>query len=177
MPVRPYRFAARWSLFVWIITVGVIAGAILAVGAGLRFVGNELPEGHVGQFAVLLGLVSFVVMVCVAVFFAPLAFSVYSQAVVVNRMGPDVVIACDSIREATRIGPQEVGFPFRLGGSGGFFGVFGRFYSRPLGHYRAYTTNRTDLVLLTLTDGTNIVLSPGPADAFLDALARTRLSE
>jgi len=109
----------------------------------------------------------------VLAFFAPRAFEVNSDAVVVKRLGKDVVVPLESIREIRRVESGEARFMWRLCGCGGFLGWFGLFYSRALGEFWAYAGNQEDLVLLTQTDGTKIVISPYPRDAFLEAIWET----
>ena len=108
----------------------------------------------------------------VVILFAPRNYTVGSGAIVVGRLGPDAVIQFERIREIRRIDGRDIGFAWRRFGSGGFFGWFGRFYSRTLGAFRAYATNMCDLVLITEVDGTKTVLSPYPPDAFLEAVQR-----
>lgn len=57
---------------------------------------------------------------------------------------------------------------------GGLLGWFGWFYSRPLGGFLAYATNQRDLILAMRTDGRKIVISPDPADEFVEAMRRHR---
>jgi hypothetical protein len=110
----------------------------------------------------------------VLILFAPLRFEVTPEAVVVKRLRRDVVIPRGEIREIRRLEAGRTGFTWRLCGSGGFFGWFGLFYNRGLGDFWAYAGNQDDLVVLTLADGTRIVMSPSPPDAFVNAVRETR---
>jgi len=177
MPVRPQQFAARWSLSVWIVTVVAMAVAIFVVAVVARLATHGLPEGDAGRPLMLIAGFVPVAVLCVTVFFAPLAYTVGPGAVVVNRMGPDFVVAVAEIVDVRRVGPRDVGFVVRLFGSGGFFGGFGRFYSRRLRHFRAYTTNGKDLVLISLANGGKVLISPHPADAFVEILQRACQAE
>jgi hypothetical protein len=67
----------------------------------------------------------------------------------------------------------EIGSALRLFGCGGYLGWFGLFYSRSMGQFWAYAGNQEDLALLTQTDGTKIVISPCPPEAFLKAVQGT----
>ncbi len=167
-------FAARWSLSVWVITVLVIVVVICAT-AGLLWAAAEAAPAETVARA-LLTAAAFVpaVILCVTVLFAPLGYTVHRKAILVNRMGRPVVIACRQIAEIRRIDAAEIGFAVRIAGSGGFFGAFGRFYSRRLGRFRAYITNRNDLILVTQADGTKTVLSPSPADVFVETVEKAR---
>ena len=106
----------------------------------------------------------------VAVLFAPLGYAVTPSGIVVRRMGPNVFIDRRQIAEVRRMRPRDVGLVLRTFGSGGFFGFFGWCYSRPLGHFKAYATNRRNLVLVQLADGAKFLLSPHPAETFVEIL-------
>lgn len=56
----------------------------------------------------------------------------------------------------------------RLAGSGGAFGWYGLFWRKGTGRYRAYVTDRTQLVVCDGPDGM-VVLSPADPRAFLAA--------
>ena len=56
----------------------------------------------------------------------------------------------------------------RLAGSGGAFGWYGLFWRRGTGRYRAYVTDRAQLVICDGPDGV-IVLSPADRDGFVAA--------
>jgi hypothetical protein len=82
------------------------------------------------------------------------------------------VIAYPGIREVRRTGLDEIGFAWRVFGSAGFLGWFGLFRSRTLGEFRACATNQRDLVLITKTNGTKLVISPHQPEAFVEAVRR-----
>ena len=175
MPVRSQRFAARWSLSVWIVTCAVTLLVVIVVAGMIRMTVNAVPDDGDGSRALLV-VAAFVppVILCVTIFFAPLGYTVQPQIIEVNRMGPNVAIPCEHIADVRRLRRTDLGFTLRIFGSGGFFGAFGRFYSYRLRWFRAYITDHQDLVLITRTDGTKILISPHPVDAFLDALDRAR---
>lgn len=167
-------FAARWSPSVWTITVLVIV-VVICVTAGLLWAAAHAADAGAAT-RMLLTAAALVppVILCVTIFFAPLGYTVHAGLILVNRMGRPVVIACRESAEIRRMNAAEIGFAVRIVGSGGFFGWFGRFYSRRLGRFRAYITNRNAFVLVTQTDGTKIVLSPSPADVFVETVKKAR---
>jgi hypothetical protein len=73
---------------------------------------------------------------------------------------------------SSRVQRKEIGFAWRVFGSAGFWGWFGLFRSRRLGEFRACATNQRDLVLITKTNGTKMVISPHLPDAFLAAVRK-----
>lgn len=174
MAKRVARFVARWSAVTWIVTLLVIAVAIVAVG-GVLSQAEKVAAGNVGTRAALVAAAMIVpVALLITVVFAPLGYVVDDVGIVVKRMGPKVCIIHSEIAEIRLIGQRDLGFSLRLGGSGGFFGFFGRFWSRRLGHHRMYATNGRDLVYIELVDGVKIILSPYPADLFVAVVEETR---
>jgi len=168
------HFAARWSLLVWVLSVGGIVIAVL-VGAGLMLMAAY--SGHretIVRLALVVAAFGPAVILGVVALFAPRAYTLTDDAIVIHRRGPAVVIPRGQLLEVRRVRSGDVGFAWRLFGSGGFFGWFGLFYSRNVGQFWAYVTNQEDLVLLVQADETRILISPHPAHAFLDAIRRTQ---
>lgn len=151
-----------------IITAAVIFVTIFVVGMMLRI--------GTGPGPAWLNPLAFVpaVILSVTILFAPLGFTVDPVGIIVHRLGPNIYIRHEEIAAIQRIEPVQIGFGIRVFGSGGFFGFFGSFYSRRLGRFRGCITNRRDLVLIELQDGTKLVLSPHPADAFVECAQRAR---
>jgi len=172
MPIR--RFAAPWSLVTWLVTLLCIVVVVLVTGAALSQAERLVPDDQVmrERLSVAVMVVPFVLVA--AVLFAPLGYTVDAVGTVVNRLGPRICILHSEIAEIRRLKRREVGFAFRLCGSGGFFGSYGRYWSARLGHHRAYITNSKDLVLITRHDGMRFLLSPFPADAFIAAIEEAR---
>jgi len=170
MALTQQRFALRWSSSAWAISVGVSAIA-LCVPIVVLLATNDASRAS-GALGVLLVAAAFspVAVLAVLVFFAPLAFEVRPDAVVVKRVGRDVSIPRGEIHEVRRIEPGEARLVWRLCGSGGFLGFFGLFYSSRSGKFWVYAGNRQDLVLLALADGTKIVISPYRPDEFIKAV-------
>lgn len=163
------RFGARWSILVRITTACTIVVAVVAVGVLLRAAANSGLGWLVPVAFVPAGIL------CVAIVFAPLGFAVDPMGIIVHRMGPNIYIRHEEIADIRQIEACQIGFGIRMLGSGGFFGFFGWFYSGRLGWFRGYMTNRRqDLVLLSLHDGGKLVLSPYPADVFVECVERQR---
>lgn len=170
--MQAQRFAARWSLSVWIVTLAVIAFVGFAMGGMLW---TATRDAHTRE-AWLLGVSALALptILCITVFFAPLGYSILTRGVVIHRMGRNVAIGFEQIAEIRRIEPKEIGLAIRVFGSGGFFGWFGRFHGRRLGWFTAYCSSGRDLILIARTDGAKIVISPHPADAFLESAERAK---
>jgi len=167
------KFGMRWSRLTWIVTVAVI---VVVVAIAVVIVWKAIRAGpDAGAIRVLLVLLAFLPAVSLGILalFAPRGYEVDPDAIVVRRIVGNVVIPRANIREIRRIESREIGSALRLFGCGGFFGWFGLFYSRQIGRFWAYMGNQTDLVLITQADGTKVVISPYPPDAFLEAIRQT----
>ncbi len=160
----------RWSRLVWVVTVavGVLVATITFV---VLYAAIHSRAGGSAVWLLLVGEAFLPVGVLVILaFFAPRSYEIDSDAVVVKRLGRDVVISVREIREVRRLEGVKMGFTLRLFGCGGFLGWFGLFYSRALGKFWAYAGNQEDSVLLTRTDGSKVVISPNHPDAFIAAV-------
>jgi len=162
-------FAARWSRLVWSVTVVVlmliVVAEVLLVRAAWSF-----SQGDPSRSVAVLGVLLSVAIFAGIARFAPWGYSVRSDGIVVRRLGSPIVISYERIREVRRVQRREIGFVWRVFGSGGFLGWFGLFRSRRLGEFHAYATNQRDLVLITQTNGGKIMISPHPVDGFLKAV-------
>lgn len=162
------RFSARWSPSIWLVTLA--AGGLLVCVCGW-LVREAILAGaaNPGEAWLLAGAAILpLIVLLVTLLYAPLSYTIGSDGIAVRRFGPDVILRRDRIAEIRRMGSDELGFTLRTWGCGGLFGAFGWFWSRRLGAFRAYVTNRTDLVLIVLTSGEKVLISPGPAVRFLD---------
>jgi hypothetical protein len=166
--MEPQRFAARWSVSTWIITSAVIV--LLACVAGTMIWSAAHETRTVLAWALVAGVMLLSILVLVTLLFAPTGYVVSDDAVVFRRIGGNVVIRLEQVREVRPIHSREIGFVLRVFGSGGFFGWFGQFYGRQLGFFTAYCSNTKGLVLITLTNGSRMIISPSPAGEFLEAM-------
>jgi hypothetical protein len=168
------RFGASWSVLTWVVTLVVIGVAIVAVGIVLSRAEAMSRGNGMVRAAVLCVAMIVPLALVIAVVFAPLGYTVDDVGIVVNRIGPKVCILHGEIADIGRLSARDVGFSVRVCGSGGFFGWFGRFWSRRLGHHRMYATNMRDLVFVELVDGKKFIVSPYPADVFVAVVEAAR---
>lgn len=172
IPIR--RFAASWSVVTWLVTLLVILVVVIVSGV-LLMQAEKLSSQDAAERAFLVAAALVVPLILMAsVLFAPLGYSVDPAGIVVNRMGPRICIPHSEITEIRRLARRDVGFSVRLAGSGGFLGSYGRFWSTRLGKHRACITNGKDLVLICCRDGVQFLLSPYPAEVFIEAVEQAR---
>ena len=95
-------------------------------------------------------------------------YSVAPDAVWVHRLGWATRLDLGEIREA-RVEPGAMTGSVRTFGNGGLFGFTGRFRNALLGSYRAYVTDASRTVVLTVGDEA-VVVSPERPAAFVAAV-------
>jgi len=163
-------FGAPWSASVWAITVAccvvVLPIAVVAVGMiCARARANGATEAWLFLVA---GIPTTVVVLCVLL--APLRYKVTASAVLVKRLGPDVLIPVENIHEVRQVEKRDLGIGIRIFGSGGFLGGFGIFLSSRLGILYGYVTDASRLVLIECVDGRKYLLSPETPHEFVETV-------
>ncbi|MDH3714219.1 MAG: PH domain-containing protein [Gammaproteobacteria bacterium] len=145
-------FAARWSKMLIVVSV-VTTGVCLVAG---------FAAGHVQPW---LGA-AVMSMPAVALLFCVRGYTLKPDLLLVKRLLWSTEIPLRGLRSADA-DPTLLAGSWRTFGNGGFFSVTGWFYSRTLGRYRAFVTNRSDAVILRFVDRT-VVVSPDQANTFAE---------
>jgi hypothetical protein len=160
------RFASPWDRRLLAITAGsavVLAVAVALVVSRLAGVG----PGGLAVSAAVVALAAATVALSWAL--APKGYSIDPRVLRIERPLSPIEIPLASIRAVGPAGPDAIRRSLRLGGSGGFFGYYGRFRNRRLGAFRLYATRTRDLVRIdTVAD--RFIVSPEPPDRFLELL-------
>jgi hypothetical protein len=163
------RFEAPWDPRLRAVTA--LGSAVLVISAAvLLFLGFRDGDPAAAAIAAVFAL-GLLLVAFLARALAPTGFSIEGNAVKVLRRLRPVSIPLSRLRAA---GPvrRPLARSIRLGGSGGLYGWYGRYWSRALGQFRVYATRTGNLVQLDTPDE-RWILSPEPAGRFLDeVLAR-----
>jgi len=114
------------------------------------------------------GIPATIVVLCILL--APLRYTAGESAVRVKRLGPDVLIPVEIIRQIRRLEKRDLGIGIRLFGSGGFLGGFGIFFCSRLGMAYTYVTDAARLVLIECDDGRKFLLSPERPEEFVETV-------
>ena len=131
--------------------------------------------GHVTAIMVTLLLLSIYLGIYL---FRPTAYEIRSQQVIIHRPLRNKILERVNISKAELLGPSALRHTIRTFGNGGLFGYYGKFSNAKIGNMTWYATNRANAVLLEMTGGDKIVITPDNAEAFLNALSSPdRLSE
>jgi hypothetical protein len=92
--------------------------------------------------------------------FSPQGYAVRNGALVVLRPAGSVVIPLEEIESVQVAAPEDISWAVRAFGSGGFFGIYGKFWRTDLGFVTYYLRNRENPIILETTTRGKIVLSP-----------------
>jgi hypothetical protein len=162
------RFSAPWDRTLRVTTVVVVILLAAVVGTiAVATVSAGAPP------ALVAGVAALVAAILGATWsLAPRGFAVEAGQVRIERPLRAIAIPVRSIRSAGLLPKGALRGALRLGGSGGLFGYYGRFWSRSLGAFRLYATRRDGLVRID-TPEERFVLSPEAPERFLEeVLAR-----
>ena len=168
------KFRAPWSITTWIVTIAALLVVVVIFTGILKAILTEQIYNKQTQAWLFLVWVIPLTIIVLTVLFAPVKYTITNSMIIVNRLGPNVLIPIESIEEIRRLQKKELGIALRLFGSGGFFGGYGLFYTSRLGIFNAYVTNRETLVFIKCDNGKKILLSPERPEEFLGIVAQAR---
>ena len=100
------------------------------------------------------------------------SYQITPEKLIVVRPFKNVQFLRTDIRHVVATDKSGIGFAWRLFGSGGFFGYFGRFYSSQLGRFTMYGSQSGNYVVITLAGDKKIVLTPDLPGEFVAALGK-----
>ena len=145
-------FSAPWSVSLKFMT---LFGSLLLIGiavAGLVIGPRHLPAWS-GLMVAMPLLIWFA-----AIPFMILGYRVMGRMLLVKRLGWHSRIGLHRLESVTA-DPEAMKGSLRTFGNGGLFCFAGRFWSRKLGHYRAYVTDPALAVILKFASRT-VVITP-----------------
>lgn len=169
------KFNASWSIANWVFTI-IISGIVFVGFPGLiyhRIVSGAFDNEASTLFLFVGGLVPAIFLV--ALLFAPMRYTVTDSEVIINRLGPNLVIPIRDAADIRRIQRKELGFlPMRVFGVGGFCGSYGYFWNLRLGLFKGYITNTRTLIFIKYSGNKKILISLDRPEEFLNAVAQAR---
>lgn len=136
----------KLSLFSSIITIAVIISLFIGI-----FVKWDDTDESLILLVVLVGLL------IVGFYYYPKSIEADEKNLIIHRQFKDKVFPYSSIKSVDRCFPSFGGL--RLCGSGGFLGYWGYFTDIVIGNYFGYYGNRSQCILIKLTDGKQYVIS------------------
>lgn len=161
------RFAAPWERTLRITTAAVVLVFTAMSVFLVRLATATETTGASAMAALVIAAIAATLGLSWAL--GPKGYSILGGRLRVERPLWPVEVRLFDIRAASPLSEDAFRGSFRVAGSGGLFGYYGRFWNRRLGAFRVYATRRSGLVLVD-TARDRFVLSPEPVDRFLDAL-------
>lgn len=161
------KFKASLNATSWIVSLAVIAfSAIMSVFIYNNIDNSDAPYFLVWAFPLFMG------SLMVGLFlFRPSSYSITPYSVVISRLAKDRVIDKNDITLCRVVSKEEMGLPIRTFGNGGLFGFTGSYFSDRLGKMTWYATRTDKYVLIQLSGGQKIIITPDEQDAFVAALS------
>lgn len=165
-----YSFYSKMSLdckaklITYFVVIGIGIGMPLALGISYAMMFNNILYF---LFPVPLMVIFFFVWLL-----SPTGIALtQSDLLIIRRIGP-LIIPRDSIKSADSIENlhKQTGFVLRTWGAGGAWGWFGFFWSKSWGHFKAYATRDSNIVLINLVDNKKVLVTPDDKDGFLSTI-------
>jgi hypothetical protein len=162
-------FAAAWdrklTLLTWV-AGGLVAAVTLAVGVRAL----NAAAGPLTRAALLAAALAPLGALILAALLAPRGYCIEASALRIERRLGSIVIPLASIRKVEPLPAEKLAGVWRVFGTAGFFGYFGRFRNRPLGSFRMYATRSHGYVLVAADRP--VVLTPDRPVEFVAELRR-----
>ncbi len=147
-----------YALFLTIISLVILIAVMIIL----------LHNGKVVPAYIFAGVIVFIC--AMSLFYTPMSVSVTANSLNVNRSLRVKSIPFDEI-ESIRLWPPTMG-ERRVCGSGGWFGYWGWFHDRELGHYFAYYGKSSDCFLVRLRNGRSYVIGCQNPQTIVDEVCR-----
>jgi hypothetical protein len=143
---------------------GLKTGARVFAGMALSFavLGFSSPDPHwMLRWLLLAAAVMLIHFKCWVM--SVRGYTVESRELIIHRLFGETRIPLEGLQSAEP-DPEAIRGAVRLFANGGLFGYTGWFWSRKLGRFRAWATNRANTVVLHLSSRTIVISPDQPAD-------------
>jgi hypothetical protein len=160
-------FGAPWDQRLFAITL--LTSALMLGGAAFcAWLALSRPPAGGWRWALLAAAAVPLIAFVAGAILAPRGYSVRDGSLVIERFARPVVIPLAAIRGVEPIDDARLAGAWRVLGSGGFFGYYGRFRNSILGDFRMYATRGHGHVLVRADR--SYVLTPDAPERFVAAL-------
>lgn len=156
------RYSASFDTLTKIITIVcclIIAVVIVAMSQSLIS-----AQYFSGAFYSKLLLMLFLIAIPLGCYlFSTKEYRIYDNKLIIVRPIKSLVIELKDIKDVRLGDANDFSRMIRTMGVGGFFGYYGRYFTKRLGTIYLYTTQRRNRILLITNKGLKIVISPDDA--------------
>lgn len=127
---------------------------------------------------VLLAPILILLAFTACILWRPTGYSLEPDELQVHRLIGDLKYPLTAIEQIDSVDIKDQGFGLRTFGSGGYFGYFGRFWYKKLGHISMYATNKEKLLLVELDNEVAskryLIISPDETTDFLETFKKLK---
>lgn len=164
-----YSFNIPWDRTVSLVTYSiVIVFTILSVILTYQL----LKKGNI---YIIITLITFVLTPTLAYIYSPKKYLIKNHNLIIEQGIGSIVIRLNDISHISAVSKDQMKNTTRSFASGGLFGYFGKFNNKSLGSFKMYAANFDGLVLIKLSNGNKLVLSPDNVELFIEMLKGERL--
>ncbi|MFC1489755.1 PH domain-containing protein [Candidatus Latescibacterota bacterium] len=160
-------FTCSRDRFTNIITYGVLL-ILLMVGVSLYY---TIRNSGVPVFVHLIIPISIIPLLAVFLY-VPLKYTLTPDKVIINRLGPDKIIARSEIKSVSILDNNMLKGSLKLFANGGMGGYVGLYSNKALGQYKAHATRRNNYVLLE-SETEKYIITPDDPKRFVETYNQT----
>jgi len=134
--------------------------------------------GATHYWLVLLAPLTILLAFIACLLWRPTGYTLEPDELLVHRPIGNIKLPLTDIEDIDSINIKDQGFGLRTFGSGGFFGYFGRFWYKKLGHISMYATSKEKLLLIETKNEVPskkyLIISPDDTAIFLGAFKKLK---
>lgn len=156
-------FPAKLDNLAKMLTVAVVVVLIFP----FITIGQYFSVNHDLKMAMIIVLI--VAVMLFTALFMPRSFTINPSVLKITQVGFSRTVPIANIEGIEPVTRQDLGFGLRTFGSGGFLGYLGKFWYKKLGHVTLYVTDTSKMLLVRLSNGRKIIISPDDREGFLKA--------
>lgn len=153
-------FNAGWDKLLKTVTFSVILITLIVIAYSF----------HIPSFAGAAIRVPLCLILGAAFLFAPKYYIIGEGKISIKRYLGKTSINISDVADIRAIDGSQLKYAIRTFGVGGFFGYYGLYWSKSLGSFKAYITDRNNCVLLQTRQGKRFVLSPDNRLEFVEMI-------
>lgn len=164
-------FEAPWDQRLTAITLGASLMLLGATALVIWVAMTRIPSS-IMRMVLLAGALIPLATFVLGALLAPRRYALGNGRLTIERRLGSIEIPFASIRSAERLEGVRLTDSWRVLGSGGLFGYYGRFRNKKLGDFRMYATRGQGYVLVRADNP--YVLTPDSPERFIEAINRGR---
>ena len=126
------------------------------------------------NYLMLLTPIIVILVIGITALWKPNAYMLDSEGLEIHRLLGIKRFSLDQLSSAEVAVKEELGLGLRTFGSGGAFGYLGKFWYSKAKSVTMYVTDRSKMILVTLSNGKKIMVSPDETAQFLAEFNRLK---